>query len=131
MSGPTPDLALFNLAIDSKLRASDLVHLKIEDICSGRLVRDRGVVTQQKTGRPMQFEITEVTRQSVERLLVSQPDDGGDYLFRSRTLGRPPHLGQAISVVFAAMCWMDDVEAEEGEVVAILHHRNAADAHRA
>lgn len=89
MSGPTRDLALFNLAIDSKLRASDLVRLKIEDICSGRLVRDRGVVTQQKTGRPVQFEITEVTRQSVERLLVSQRDDGGDYLLRSRTHGRP------------------------------------------
>jgi integrase len=88
MSGPTRDLALFNLAIDSKLRASDLVRLKIEDICSGRLVRDRGIVTQQKTGRPVQFEITEVTRQSVERLLAGQPDDGGNYLFRSRTRGR-------------------------------------------
>lgn len=51
----SPDLALFNLAIDSKLRASDLVLLKVEDVCSGKLVRDRGVVMQLKTGRPVQF----------------------------------------------------------------------------
>lgn len=89
MSGSARDLALFNLAIDSKLRASDLVRLKIEDICSGALVRDRGVVVQQKTGRPVQFEITEVTRQSVERLLAGYPSDEGGYLFRSRSHGRP------------------------------------------
>src|ERR1044071_6260304 len=70
MSASARDIALFNLAIDSKLRASDLVRLKIEDICSGTLVRDRAIVTQRKTCRPVQFEITEVTRQSVERLLA-------------------------------------------------------------
>jgi integrase len=85
MSGSPRDLALFNLAIDSKLRASDLVRLKTEDICSGALVRDRGVVTQRKTGRPVQFEITEVTRQSVERLRATRPSDFDGYLFRSRT----------------------------------------------
>lgn len=89
MSGSVRDLALFNLAIDSKLRASDLVRLKIADVCSGALVRDRGVVVQQKTGRPVQFEITEVTRQSVERLLAGQPSDEGGYLFRSRSHGLP------------------------------------------
>ena len=89
MSGSARDLALFNLAIDSKLRASDLVRLKIEDICSGALVRDRGIVVQQKTGRPVQFEITEVTRQSVERLLAGNPSDEGGCLFRSRSHGRP------------------------------------------
>jgi hypothetical protein len=62
ISASARDLALFNL--DSKLRASDLVRLKVEDICSGPVVRDRAVVTQLKTGRPVQFEITEVTRQS-------------------------------------------------------------------
>lgn len=85
ISASARDLALFNLAIDSKLRASDLVRLKIQNICSGQLVRDRCVVTQLKTGRPVQFEITEITRQSVERLLASQPSDGAGYLFRSRT----------------------------------------------
>ena len=72
MSASVRDLALFNLAIDSKLRASDLVRLKVEDVCSGPVVRDRAIITQLKTGRPVQFEITEITRQSVERLLVVQ-----------------------------------------------------------
>jgi integrase len=89
MSASARDLALFNLAIDSKLRASDLVRLKFEDICSGPVVRDRGIVTQPKTGRPVQFEITEMTRQSVERLLKNGSSSGSDYLFRSRTHGRP------------------------------------------
>ncbi len=87
MSASARDLALFNLAIDSKLRASDLVRLKVEDVCSGSVVRDRGVVIQKKTGRPVQFEITEVTRQSVERLLAVHPSVDG-YLFLSRTSGR-------------------------------------------
>lgn len=89
MSASARDLALFNLAIDSKLRASDLVRLKVADICSGALVRDRGVVTQRKTGRPVQFEITEVKRQSVERLLAMLPSNSNGYLFTSRSHGRP------------------------------------------
>jgi integrase len=88
MSASARDLALFILAIDSKLPASGLVRLKVADICSGVLVRDRGVVTQRKTGRPAQFEITEVTRQSVERLLAMQPYNSNDYLFTSRSHGR-------------------------------------------
>lgn len=52
MSGSPRDLALFNLAIDSKLRASDLIRLKTEDICSGALVRDRGVVTHSRPVAP-------------------------------------------------------------------------------
>ena len=88
MAAAPRDLALFNLAIDSKLRASDLVRLKVEDICSGNVVRDRGTVTQRKTGRPVQFEITEVTRQSVERFLASRPVDHGGYLFQSQHSAR-------------------------------------------
>ena len=111
MSASARDLALFNLAIDSKLRASDLVRLKIEDVCSGRLVRDRGVVIQRKTGRPVQFEITEVTRQSVERLLASQPTDG--YLFRSRTRGRA-HISarQYARIVHR---WIGDIGLDDRE----------------
>lgn len=83
------DLALFNLAIDSKLRACDLVCLKVSDICSGGVVRERGTVTQKKTGRPVQFEITEVTRQSVERFLATRWADDDAYLFCSRSRSRP------------------------------------------
>src|SRR5262245_9848210 len=60
------ELALFNLAIDSKLRACDLVQLRLQDICFGKAVRDRAAVTQKKTGRPVQFEITELTRSAIE-----------------------------------------------------------------
>ena len=58
------DLALFNLAIDSKLRGCDLVRLQVEDVCVGGRVRDRATVVQ-KTGRPVQFEITEQTRAAI------------------------------------------------------------------
>ena len=59
LEGRQRDLALFNLAIDSKLRGCDLVRLKIDDVCIGGRVRDRGTVIQKKTGRPVQSEITE------------------------------------------------------------------------
>ena len=62
MSGATRDLALFNLAIDSKLRGCDLVTIIVGDIALSGTVRDRAVIVQRKTGRPVQFEITEQTR---------------------------------------------------------------------
>jgi hypothetical protein len=64
------DLALFNLAIDSKLRGCDLVRLRLSDVCVGGQVRDRTTVIQQKTGRPVQFEITEQTRAAIRDWLV-------------------------------------------------------------
>src|SRR3984893_7035775 len=63
------DLAIFNLAIDSKLRACDLIKLRLDDICSGANVRRRATIVQKKTGRPVQFEITEQSRSSVEARL--------------------------------------------------------------
>src|ERR1022692_3431772 len=59
------ELALFNLAIDSKLRACDLVQLRVRDVCHGQTVASRTMVLQQKTQRPVQFEITEPTREAV------------------------------------------------------------------
>jgi hypothetical protein len=55
------ELALFNLAIDSKLRSCDLVRLRVSDVCHGNVVAARTIVMQQKTQRPVQFEITEQT----------------------------------------------------------------------
>jgi integrase len=63
------DLAIFNLAIDSKLRACDLGKLRLDDICSGTNVRRRATIVQKKTGRPVQFEISEESRNSVEAWL--------------------------------------------------------------
>jgi len=59
------ELALFNLAIDSKLRACDLMQLKVRDVCHGQTMASRALVLQQKTQRPVQFEITEPTRDAV------------------------------------------------------------------
>lgn len=63
----TQDLALFNLAIDSKLRACDLTKLRVRDIAHGEHVSSRTIVMQQKTHHPVQFEITEQTRTDRKR----------------------------------------------------------------
>lgn len=78
------DLALFDLAIDSKLRASDLVRIKITDVCSDGRVRERGVIVQKKTRRPVQFEITRDTRTAIEAWICVRNCRGGVYLFPSR-----------------------------------------------
>ncbi|MEJ0058445.1 MAG: tyrosine-type recombinase/integrase [Terricaulis sp.] len=85
------DLALFNLAIDSKLRACDLTRLKVEDVAAGGDVKTRGIIVQKKTGRPVQFEITEQTRIAVLNLMRRHYLRPSDYLFPSR-LSTSPHL---------------------------------------
>src|SRR5262245_53733911 len=62
----TRDLAMFNLAIDSKLRGCDVVALKVDDIAPNAHAVDRATVRQKKTGLPVRFELTEQTRQSVD-----------------------------------------------------------------
>lgn len=91
LEGKTRDLALFNMAIDSKLRACDLVKLKIADVCHGKRVADRAMILQQKTGRPVQFEITKGTRKAVQDWINKAELKGTDYLFPSR-LKASPHL---------------------------------------
>jgi integrase len=78
------DLALFNLAIDSKLRGCDLVTLGVEDVAAGGEVKNRNVIVQRKTGRPVQFEITPQTKAAVGELLAKRPPAASDYLFPSR-----------------------------------------------
>ena len=85
------DLALFNLAIDSKLRGCDLVRLRVEDVWAGGEAKTRGIIVQKKTGRPVQFEITEQTRIAVGNLIRRHGLSLGDYLFPSR-LAESPHL---------------------------------------
>jgi integrase len=85
------DLAMFNLAIDSKLRSCDLVSLRVDDIALGGQVRDRATIVQHKTGRPVQFEITEQTRASLQDWLTARPADRAPYLFPSRVHNQP-HL---------------------------------------
>lgn len=85
------ELALFNLAIDSKLRSCDLVALRVGDVVTGGSVRERAVVVQQKTGRPVQFELTEQTRESVLTWITQQTLGERGYLFPSR-IRACPHL---------------------------------------
>lgn len=87
----TRELALFNLAIDSKLRSCDLVRLRVRDVCHGNVVASRTIVMQQKTQRPVQFEITEQTRESLAAWIRSSRMSSEDYLFPSR-LHSSPHL---------------------------------------
>ena len=85
------DLALFNLAIDSKLRACDLVKLRVQDITHGSVVASRAIVMQQKTKRPVQFEITEQTRRSISEWITHSTLTASDFLFQSR-IHASPHL---------------------------------------
>jgi hypothetical protein len=85
------DLAMFNLPIDSKLRGCDLVRLRVDDVFAAGRVRDRATVTQKKTGRPVQFEITEQTRAAIAEWLAAVGSRRGAYLFPSRFRERP-HL---------------------------------------
>ena len=89
--GNLRDLALFNLAIDSKLRACDLLSLRVSDVASGKVVQSRAIVRQKKTKRPVRFEITSRTRKSVGELIEAQDLNENDYLFPSR-LHNSPHL---------------------------------------
>src|SRR5689334_2945549 len=85
------ELALFNLAIDSKLRACDLVALRVQDVCHGTVVARRATVLQRKTQRPVQFEITDPTRDAVGAWISHAHLKPGDSLFPSR-IHESPHL---------------------------------------
>lgn len=87
MLGNIRNLALLNLAIDSKLRGCDLVRLKVSDVSSAGSIRERAMIVQKKTSRPVQFEITKLTAASVIEHIHQAflPPDA--YLFQSRQSG--------------------------------------------
>ena len=87
------DLALVNLAIDSKLRGCDLVRLRVEDVYAGGSIRDRAMIVQKKTGRPVQFEITATTATSLKVWINGQGLKSEDSLFPSRISTRE-HLSE-------------------------------------
>ena len=91
LANRTRELALFNLAIDSKLRACDLVQLRVCDVTQGNRVSSRAMVMQQKTHRPVQFEITEQTRESLTTWISQAQLQSDQYLFPSR-IHDSPHL---------------------------------------
>ena len=87
IEGRTRDLAMFNLAIDSKLRGCDVVAIRVEDVAPSGYAVDRATVRQRKTGRPVRFELTEQTRQALD-----------DYI---KAAGKKPANFCSVAVVIA------------------------------
>jgi integrase len=85
------DLAMFNLAIDSKLRGCDLVNLRVRDITHGNQILTRAMIMQRKTQRPVQFELTEPTRSAIAAWIEKAHLASDQYLFPSR-VARSPHV---------------------------------------
>ncbi|WP_244464107.1 tyrosine-type recombinase/integrase [Bradyrhizobium japonicum] len=84
VEGRARDLAMFNLAIDSKLRGCDVVALKVEDVAPNGYTIERATVRQRKTRRPVKFELTEQTRQAIEDYLRVSGKKPGEFLFSGR-----------------------------------------------
>jgi integrase len=80
IEGRARDLAMFNLAIDSKLRGCDVVAIRVEDVAAGGHTADRATVRQKKTGRPVRFELSEQTRQAVDDYLKATAKRPGEFL---------------------------------------------------
>src|SRR6266496_1342331 len=85
------ELALFNLAIDSKLRGCDLVGLHVHDVVHGSHVASRAIIMQKKTQRPVQFEVTEQTRDALSEWIATAHLKPEQFLFPSR-VSESPHL---------------------------------------
>ena len=85
VEGRTRDLAMFNLAIDSKLRGCDVVALKVEDVAPNGYAVDRATVRQKKTGRPIKFELTDQTREAIDDYLRVTNRKVGEFLFTGRS----------------------------------------------
>ncbi len=85
------DLALFNTAIDSKLRGCDLVCLRVSDVYTAGRIKERTSILQSKTGKPVQFEITEGTRKSLQDWISHPGMTGCDFLWPSR-FHAPDHI---------------------------------------
>ena len=84
IEGRVRDLAMFNLAIDSKLRGCDVVAIRVEDVAAGGYTADRATVRQKKTGRPVRFELSEQTRQAIDDYLKAANKRPGEFLFPGR-----------------------------------------------
>ena len=89
IEGRLRDLAMFDLAIDSKLRGCDVVTLRVDDVAPHGATIDRATVRQQKTGHAVRFELTEQTREAVDQYIRSAARRRGEFLFPSRQ--RPDH----------------------------------------
>ena len=99
------DLAMFNLAIDSKLRGCDVVALKVEDIAPHGYAVERATVRQKKTGVPVRFEVTEQTRQAVDDYIRAADRKPGDFPVRCAATARAQPINSAICAARQRMDW--------------------------
>src|SRR5260370_23533027 len=90
IAGRTRDLAMFNLAIDSKLRGCDVYSLKVENVAPHGHAVDRATVREKKTGQPVRFEMTEQTREAVDSYIAAAKKKPGEFLFVGRRGREPP-----------------------------------------
>src|ERR1700732_556947 len=84
IDGRARDLAMFNLAIDSKLRGCDVVAIRVEDVAAGGYTADRATVRQKKTGRPVRFELSDQTRQAIDDYLKAANKRPSEFLVTGR-----------------------------------------------
>jgi integrase len=102
------DLALFNLAIDSKLRGCDVVAVRVDDVAPNGYAVDRATVRQRKTGRPVRFELTEQTRQAIDDYIKLMGKKSGEFLFTGRRPGaalRPVSMHGTWQTGSPALIW--------------------------
>ncbi|WP_427914906.1 tyrosine-type recombinase/integrase [Ramlibacter sp. MMS24-I3-19] len=92
LAGMTRDVAMFNLALDSKLRGCDLVRLRVQDVCRAEAVATRASILQRKTHRPVQFEISDAARDAVAAWLELRRPQPDSFLFPGRQ--RDHHLSE-------------------------------------
>ena len=106
----TRELVLFDLGLDSKLRACDLVKLRLRDISHGNRISARAIVMQKKTSLPVQFEITQPTRDAVGAWVKEAKLGYDDYLFPSR-VHESPHVGtrQYARIVDS---WIEEIDLD-------------------
>lgn len=84
------DLAMFNMAIDSKLRGCDLVRLRVDDVAPNQVIASRCTIMQRKTNRPVTFEISEHARLALEKYLFDRAQPDMVHLFPGRGTSERP-----------------------------------------
>ena len=115
------NLALFNLAIDSKLRSCDLIKLKVHEVSHEGRISHRAIILQQKTQQPVQYEITEQTRNTISEWIKHANLNNHDYLFPSR-IKQSPHIStrQYARIVDS---WVSDIGLDPS-VYGTYHEEN-------
>ena len=127
MEGRKRDLALFNLAIDSKLRGCDVVAVRVDDVAPSGYAMDRATIRQRKTGRPVRFELSDQTRLAIDEYLRVTGRKSGQVLFAGRGDGsRGLTVRQYARLV---QDWVTSIGARPGQVrhALIASHEGGSD----